>query len=298
MDGAAPGTCAASTLPAPRAAGFWGIGGGIPVGSRDLFHFPAHLLYHCLGLRRHLAPGEHEMLPNCSARGVKAAGSAHALERPPSLLAERCGCSQGAASPVPQRSQANPMSQVCPPGAQWHRDKPRQLKESEASQSGPGRISLKGWDCGKVLYPTVPFPSFHSSPGMHGYKRTRRRPTRGAGGAGDVLLVPLPTKDSQDTPECRWPWAPAQRMVGPLLLPPSPPWDSGTRGNREVNAEPPGHPGSGAGTALTCSEHMEFIPGICNEFICICPAMGFMFWTLVFPPAMETVMLMLLYMPC
>lgn len=49
---------------------------------------------------------------------------------------------------------------------------------------------------------------------------------------------------------------------------------------------------------LTCSEHMEFIPGICSEFICICPAMGFMFWTLVFPPAMETVMLMLLYMPC
>lgn len=49
---------------------------------------------------------------------------------------------------------------------------------------------------------------------------------------------------------------------------------------------------------LTCSEHMEFIPGICSEFICICPAMGFMFWTLVFPPAMETVMLMLLYIPC
>lgn len=50
--------------------------------------------------------------------------------------------------------------------------------------------------------------------------------------------------------------------------------------------------------ALTCSEHMEFIPGICSEFICICPAMGFMFWTLVFPPAIETVMLMLLYIPC
>lgn len=50
--------------------------------------------------------------------------------------------------------------------------------------------------------------------------------------------------------------------------------------------------------ALTCSEHMEFIPGICSEFICIWPAMGLMFWTLVFPPAMETVMLMLLYIPC
>lgn len=56
--------------------------------------------------------------------------------------------------------------------------------------------------------------------------------------------------------------------------------------------------GAGEGVALTCSEHMEFIPGICREFICMGPAMGFMFCTLVFPPAMETVMLMLLYMPC
>lgn len=62
------------------------------------------------------------------------------------------------------------------------------------------------------------------------------------------------------------------------------------------------HPGKAFGgrgeAALTCSEHMEFIPGICSEFICIWPAMGLMFWTLVFPPAMETVMLMLLYIPC
>lgn len=62
------------------------------------------------------------------------------------------------------------------------------------------------------------------------------------------------------------------------------------------------HPGKAFGdrgeVALTCSEHMEFIPGICSEFICIWPAMGLMFWTLVFPPAMETVMLMLLYIPC
>lgn len=50
--------------------------------------------------------------------------------------------------------------------------------------------------------------------------------------------------------------------------------------------------------ALTCSEHMEFIPGICSELICICPVIGFMFWTFVFPPAMDTVMLMLLYIPC
>lgn len=28
----------------------------------------------------------------------------------------------------------------------------------EASQTGPGRISPKGWDCGKVHYPTIPIP--------------------------------------------------------------------------------------------------------------------------------------------
>lgn len=67
---------------------------------------------------------------------------------------------------------------------------------------------------------------------------------------------------------------------------------------REATVDPQELAAQPRNGALTCSEHMEFIPGICSEFICICPAMGFMFWTLVLPPAMETVMLMLLYMPC
>lgn len=48
---------------------------------------------------------------------------------------------------------------------------------------------------------------------------------------------------------------------------------------------------------LTCSGHTVFIPGICKELICIWPIIGFMFWTFVFPPAMDTVMLILLYTP-
>lgn len=112
-----------------------------------------------------------------------------------------------------------------------------------------------------------------------------------------------PPRDTQDTLGHQRPWDPAERQCQrrqpdlchfPLWTPVPPRPEKQTLNPWEVSD----HPRSGDGTALTCSEHMEFIPGICSEFICICPAMGFMFWTLVFPPAMETVMLMLLYMPC
>lgn len=211
------------------------MGCGVFEGDRwgALFRLSPHL---CLGLlvapRASRPPREHEMPPSCSARGVKATGSARA-PRP----------AQGRDQPPPLPSPAafpQGGSKPCPATLPCKTNEPsvssrsimalRQTPAAKKAGGSPGRISPKGWDSGKgpvsnCSHSPFPSPSFHSSLGMHGYKWTCCQPAAQAGGARDARHIPAPPQGHRGHP--RAPVALGSSTVAvpgeaarPLLLPP------------------------------------------------------------------------------